>query len=40
MDEKVLVVDDERDIADLLEVYLRNENYDVYNSNFPHRLVC
>ena len=29
MDEKVLVVDDERDIADLLEVYLRNENYDV-----------
>ena len=30
MTEKVLVVDDERDIADLLEVYLRNENYDVY----------
>ena len=30
MAEKVLVVDDERDIADLLEVYLRNENYDVY----------
>lgn len=29
MAEKVLVVDDERDIADLLEVYLRNENYDV-----------
>ena len=27
MAEKVLVVDDERDIADLLEVYLRNENY-------------
>ena len=30
MAEKVLVVDDERDIADLLEVYLQNENYDVY----------
>ena len=30
MAEKVLVVDDERDIADLLEVYLQNENYTVY----------
>ena len=31
MSEKVLVVDDERDIANLLEVYLQNENYVVYN---------
>lgn len=30
MSEKVLVVDDERDIANLLEVYLQNENYVVY----------
>lgn len=30
MPEKILVVDDERDIADLLEVYLKNENYIVY----------
>ena len=30
MPEKVLVVDDEHDIADLLEVYLQNENYIVY----------
>lgn len=30
MSEKILVIDDERDIADLLEVYLRNENYIVY----------
>ncbi len=30
MSEKILVVDDEEDIADLLEVYLRNENYIVY----------
>lgn len=30
MSEKILVVDDECDIADLLEVYLRNENYIVY----------
>lgn len=30
MSEKVLIVDDERDIADLLEVYLKNENYIIY----------
>ena len=30
MSEKILVVDDEHDIADLLEVYLKNENYIVY----------
>lgn len=28
--EKILVVDDEKDIADLIEVYLQNENYAVY----------
>ncbi len=27
MPEKILIVDDEHDIADLLEVYLKNENY-------------
>ena len=30
MPEKILVVDDEQDIANLLEVYLQNENYTVY----------
>ncbi|ANU45043.1 DNA-binding response regulator [Enterocloster clostridioformis] len=30
MSERILVVDDEHDIADLLEVYLQNENYIVY----------
>ncbi|MCB4303770.1 VanR-ABDEGLN family response regulator transcription factor [Clostridioides difficile] len=30
MSGKILVVDDERDIADLIEVYLTNENYIVY----------
>lgn len=30
MTEKILVVDDEQDIADLLETYLQNENYIVY----------
>lgn len=33
MNEKILVVDDEYDIADLLEVYLQNENYIVYKFN-------
>ena len=27
MPEKILIIDDEQDIADLLEVYLKNENY-------------
>ena len=30
MSEKILIVDDEKDIADLLEVYLKNENYTIY----------
>lgn len=30
MSEKILVVDDEKEIADLVEVYLKNENYDVH----------
>lgn len=30
MGEKILVVDDEREIADLIEVYLKNDGYTVY----------
>jgi response regulators consisting of a cheY-like receiver domain and a winged-helix DNA-binding domain len=30
MSEKILVVDDEKEIADLIEVYLRNDGYTVY----------
>lgn len=30
MSEQILVVDDEREIADLIELYLQNENYTVY----------
>lgn len=30
MKEKILLVEDEKDIADLLELYLTNEGYDVY----------
>lgn len=33
MSEKILVIDDEQDIANLLEVYLCNENYTVYKCN-------
>ena len=28
--EKILVVDDEKEIADLIEVYLKNDGYTVY----------
>lgn len=30
MNEKILVVDDEKEIADLVELYLKNEGYQVY----------
>lgn len=30
MSENILVVDDEKEIADLLEVYLKNDGYTVY----------
>lgn len=26
----ILIVDDEKEIADLIEIYLKNENYNVY----------
>ncbi len=32
MAEKILVVDDEKEIADLIEVYLKNDGYTVYKS--------
>ena len=30
MSENILIVDDEREIADLVAVYLQNENYNVF----------
>ena len=30
MSEKILIVDDEKEIADLEEVYLKNEGYQVF----------
>ena len=41
MSEKILVVDDERAIADLIEVYLKNEGYEVYKfGNAKDALDC
>ena len=36
MPDKILVVDDEVEIADLIEVYLNNENYSVFKFYFLH----
>lgn len=30
MNERILVVDDEKELADLVEVYLKNDGYTVY----------
>lgn len=27
---KILIIDDEKEIADLVEIYLKNENHNVY----------
>ena len=35
MTDKILVVDDEHEIADLIEVYLKNENYEVFKFYSP-----
>ncbi len=38
---KILVVDDEKEIADLLELYLKNEGYEVYKYyNGSEALLC
>ena len=42
MGSKILIVDDEREIADVVALYLQNENYDVvkaYNGKDALRLV-
>ena len=35
MSEKILVIDDEHEIADLIELYLKNENYTVFKFYSP-----
>ena len=30
MNEKIMIVDDEKEIADLIELYLKNDGYNVY----------
>ena len=40
-DDKILGVDDEREIADLVEVYLKSENYSVFKFyNAADALAC
>lgn len=39
MPDKILVVDDEHEIADLIEVYLKNENYTVFKFYSAHEAV-
>jgi len=39
MDYKILVVDDEREIADLVELYLKNENYTVFKFYTAHEAL-
>ena len=41
MSNKIMVVDDEPEIADLIEVYLKNENYEVFKFYSPKdALMC
>ena len=41
LNEKILIVDDETEIADLVEVYLQNEGYQVYKFyNALDALAC
>ena len=41
MSNKIMVVDDEHEIADLIEVYLKNENYEVFKFYSPKdALMC
>lgn len=41
LNEKILIVDDEKEIADLLEVYLKNDGYEVYKCyNGVDALAC
>lgn len=39
MKDKILVVDDEQEIADLVELYLQNENYEVYKFYSPAKAL-
>jgi two-component system response regulator VanR len=39
MAEKILIVDDEQEIADLVELYLKNENYKVFKFYTAHEAV-
>ena len=40
MSEKILIIDDEQDIADLLEVYLKNEKLRRFINFTAQRMPC
>ena len=40
MSDKILIVDDEPEIADLIELYLKNENYTVYKFYTAQEALC
>ena len=40
MSDKILLVDDKTEIADLAEVYLRNENYEVLKYYSPKDVLA
>ena len=40
MAEKILIVDDEREIADLIDLYLKNENYSVHKFYTAQEALC
>ncbi len=39
MSDKILIVDDEHEIADLVELYLKNENYTVFQILYRQRSI-
>lgn len=39
MDVNILIVDDEKEIADLVELYLKNEGFDVYKFYNSHEAL-
>lgn len=38
MSDTIMIVDDEHEIADLIEVYLKNENFEVFKFYSPQML--
>lgn len=39
MGEKILIIDDEKEITDLLEVFLHNENYQIFKGHSAEEAI-